>query len=84
MEDIKTVKLSKSAPGQTDAGASGMAWQAGCLVTIFEDDDGTFGYCYHGISGDGNSFESDDVTGFSTAREAEADARANYQPMPGD
>jgi len=81
MKDIKTILLSKNVPGQTCAGASGMAYSSGCLATIFEDDDGTFGYCYHGVGVGGNAFESEDVTGFGTEAEAEADARAHYQAM---
>ena len=80
MNDIKTIQLSKNTPGQSRTGGYG----AGCLVTIFQDDDGDYGYCYHGVSADGNFFESDDVTGLDSVKEAEADARANYRPMPGD
>jgi hypothetical protein len=84
MKDIKTILLSKNAPGQTSAGRSGMAYRMGCYATIFEDDDGWFGYCYHGVGYGGNAFESEDLTGFASVKDAEADARACYQPMPGD
>ena len=84
MKDIKTIKLSKNEPGQTDAGKSGMAYTMGCLATIFQTDDGDFGYCYHGVGYGGNAFESEDEAGFASAKEAEQDARSNYQAMPGD
>ena len=79
MKDIKTIQLSAKAPHQTGAGRSGMAYQEGTLATVFQTDDGDYGYCYHGVGPGGNYFESEDVTGYRTAQEAEADARENYQ-----
>lgn len=79
MKDIKIILLSDKEPRQVSAGRSGMAYQAGDYATIFQADDGDFGYCYHGVADDGNAYESDDVTGFATAEEAEEDARYNYR-----
>jgi len=77
--DIETVILSDEEPGQSDAASSGIAWTAGVKATVFYDiSDETYGYCLSGIGWDGNYFETDDVTGFSTPSEALEEARAQY------
>ena len=78
--DIKTVQLSKHEPSSVGGNSpSGAAYVKGTFATIFQNDGGDFGYCYHGIGVGGNAFESEDVDGFDTAEEAERDARENYQ-----
>jgi len=77
-QDIKTIQLSKDEPSISGANsASGAAYTEGTEATIFQDDDGDYGYCLHGIGQDGNYFESEDVDGFNTADEAEQAARDN-------
>jgi hypothetical protein len=78
MKNIKTITLSETEPSQVSCSPSGSAWTAGDQVTIFETDD-SFGYCFHGIGKTGLYYEGDDITGFSTADEAEADARTYYE-----
>lgn len=76
-KDIKTVLLSKNAPRQ--GMNSGSGYTVGCCATIFQNDDGGFGYCYHGVESGGNYFESDNVGEFDSIEEAEEDARDNYE-----
>ena len=77
MKDIKTIQLSDNAPGQS-GNSKGMAYTQGCEATIFEDE-GEFGYCFHGVGVGGNCFESEDVIGFESVEEAESDARESYK-----
>lgn len=75
--DIRTIQLSESTPHQSPSPYGG--YTKGTYATIFETEDDGFGYCYHGVGQGGNAFESEDVLGFATADEAEADARANFR-----
>lgn len=71
--DIKTIQLSQDKPLQ-----QGNAYRSGDYATIYERD-GTFGFCYHGIGPDGNSYEGEDQDGFDSAEAAETEARQQYQ-----
>lgn len=78
MKDIKTIQLSESTPRQSPSPYGG--YTMGDRATIFYDEESeSYGYCYHGIGEGGNAYESEDVTGFATAAEAEAEARAYYR-----
>lgn len=76
MTDIKTIQLSNNTPSQV--GNSARASQDGDMATIFQDEDGFYGYCLHGVA-QGLGYESEDVSGFDTVEEAEAAARDQYQ-----
>lgn len=65
---MPTYTLTETEPTQHDDGVS-IAHTYGEQVTTFETD-GEWGYCYHGVSREGNSFESDDETGYDSEREA--------------
>ncbi len=65
--DVETVLLSPRVPHQTPAGRSGMAWQAGDELVVFYDTASeTWGFCFTGVSDDGNAYESDDFIGFAS------------------
>ena len=77
---LKTVQLSESAPGQSDAGRSGMAWQEGTSANIFWSfSDQSYGFYFFGVGRGGNAFEGDDNDGYASQSEAEQAARDNYQ-----
>ena len=77
---LKTIQLSDAAPGQSDAGRSGMAWQEGTNANIFWSfSDQSFGFSFCGIGSGGNAFEGDDNDGYASQSEAEQAARDEYQ-----
>ena len=77
---LKTILLSESAPGQSGAGRSGMAWQEGTNANIYWSfSDQSFGYFFFGVGRDGNAFEGDDNDGYASQSEAEQAARDEYQ-----
>jgi hypothetical protein len=73
----RTILLSESWPRQGHGYYGGHV--AGDLATVFyHRPTHSWGYCFHGVSKDGLHYESDDITGFATAEEAEEAARAAY------
>lgn len=72
---VATQQITDEPPRQTDAGASGMAYQAGeNLVVYFDPHHDWYGYYFEGVDADGNAFETDDVDGFHTPEAALAAA----------
>jgi len=68
---MATQQVSDAAPRQTDAGASGMAYQTGeNLVVYFDPSYNWYGYYFAGVDADGNAFESGNVDGFHTLQDA--------------
>jgi|GEM_PF-1577000 len=64
--DYDTFTLSEHEPRQSGSPYGG--WTAGDEVTVFWDaNDGSWGYCFHGVSQDGLAYEADDVLGFESA-----------------
>ncbi|GAB4527899.1 MAG: hypothetical protein Kow0063_03640 [Anaerolineae bacterium] len=45
---------------------------------FFDEDNGTFGYRYHGVRLDGSAYRSQDFTGFESRQAALKDAVQNY------
>jgi hypothetical protein len=67
MQDIMTITLSDSEPRQ----ASGGEYTVGHQATIFfEEDNGIYGYRYHGVRHGGVYYEGESVTGFETRQAA--------------
>lgn len=68
--NVKTITLTDNEPSRSPSPYGG--YTAGSQATIFYDTgDGTYGYCFHGVGDSGLYGESDDVTGFASAAEAE-------------
>lgn len=64
-------QITKDAPRQTNAGASGMAYRAGeNVVVYYEPYHDWYGYYFEGVSTDGHAFQSGDVDGFRSCRDA--------------
>jgi hypothetical protein len=64
--DWQHVLLSDHHPQQSRGG-----YTAGDYVVIFWDaDDGSWGYCYYGVSDNGLGYESEDVVGYETPQQA--------------
>jgi len=79
--DIGTILLSEREPRQVSAGHSGMAWQAGDELVVFYDTASeTWGFCFTGVSDDGNAYESDDFIGFASLDDAIAGAADWLEP----
>jgi hypothetical protein len=75
MKEIVTITLSDEKPTQ----ASNDEYTAGDQATIFlNEDDGKFGYHYHGVRLDGSDYQSRDFTGFESRQAAMRDAVLNY------
>ena len=74
MKDIMTITLSPKRPSRSDDGE----FTAGHETTIFQDEDGRFGYRYHGVNFRGEYYESQIYTGFETKQAATKDALENY------
>ena len=67
---METITLTDTEPQQSPSPYGG--YTAGTQVTIFYDTtDGTYGYCFSGVGDTGLYAESDDVTGFASAEEAQ-------------
>ena len=76
MKEIMTITLSNNKPGLN----TGNGYVAGDQVSIFLDEaSGTFGYRYHGVSYQGNPYQSKDVGGFETQQAATKEAIENYR-----
>ena len=74
--DFEHVLLSEQEPAQSGSPYGGFT--AGDKVAIFWDAyDGSWGYCFYGVSQDGLAYESDDVTGFESAEAALEAAKAS-------
>jgi len=74
--DWNSFTLSPDEPAQSGSPYGG--WTAGDKVVVFWDTrDGSWGYCFYGVSRDGLAYESDDVTGFESAEAALEAAKAN-------
>lgn len=68
---VATQQITDEPLRQTDAGASGMAYQAGeNIVIYFEPAHSWYGYYFEGVSPDGNAFESENVDGFESLEKA--------------
>lgn len=74
MQTIMTITLSPLKPVRADDGG----YTAGQETTIFQNDDGTFGYRYHGVNYRGQYYESNYVGGFQSKQEATRDALEKY------
>jgi hypothetical protein len=75
MKEIVTITLSDEKPPQ----ASNDEYTAGDQATIFlNEDDGKFGYHYHGVRLDGSDYQSRYFTGFESRQAAMRDAVLNY------
>lgn len=79
---VETITLTDTEPQQSASPYGG--YTVGTKATIFYDtNNGTYGYCFHGVGDSGLYSESDDVTGFASADEAKAAAIEDYtQPLP--
>lgn len=72
---VEDILLSENDPHVTGCSPSGWAWQMGDRLSVFYDTaSGSWGYCFYGVSRDGNAYEGDDITGFTSADEARKDA----------
>ncbi len=72
---VEDILLSENEPYVTGCSPSGWAWQMGDRLSVFYDTaSGSWGYCFYGVSRDGNAYEGDDITGFASADEARKDA----------
>ncbi len=65
MKDETTITLSERKSEQGPAGS----FTAGDQATLWQADEGWY-FCYHGVSSDGNAYESDDVGPFPTRKAA--------------
>jgi hypothetical protein len=74
MQTIMTITLSSDKPVRLDDGE----YTTGQEATIFQNDDGTFGYRYHGVNYRGQTYESTYVGGFQTKQAAIRDALEKY------
>ncbi len=75
MKEIVTITLSYEKLTQTNNDE----YPAGDRATIFlNEDDGKFGYRYHGVRLDGSDYQCRDFTGFESRQAAMRDAVLNY------
>jgi len=75
MNEIMTITLSDQKPSQ----ANGDEFVAGDQASIFYDEnDGKFGYRYHGVRPNGSAYQSREFTGFESRQAALQDAVQNY------
>jgi len=74
MQTIMTITLSPHKPVRLDDGG----YIAGQEATIFQNEDGAFGYRYYGVNYRGQTYESNYVGGFQTKQAATRDALEKY------
>ena len=75
MKEIMTITLSDEKPFQAD----GDEFIVGDQATIFLDENnGKFGYHYHGVRIDGSYYQTRDFTGFESRQTALREAVQNY------
>lgn len=75
---VETITLTDNEPQQSPSPYGG--YTAGSQTTIFYDTrSGSYGYCFHGVGNSGLYSESDDVTGFASAAEAQEAAIADWE-----
>ena len=74
MQEIMTITLSGQKPNQLDNGEFTMGDEA----VIFKDENGAYGYQFHGVNFKGDYYELQAVTGFATKQAATKSAFENY------